>query len=82
MTDEPVIPQPLGQNAILDLLAAGAHIQRDRHGAVVISQHGRCCDDWEDLRRRGWLQQTTAGTFVLGERGREAFDRLDGKLEP
>jgi len=66
-------PQPLNKTAILDLIVRGACIQRDRHGAAVIQVHGRCCEDWEDLRREGWLAQTTAGTFVLSERGERAL---------
>lgn len=74
MTD-PIIPQPISKPEIIDLLAKGACIQRDRHGAAVIHVEGRCVDDWEDLRREGWLQQTTAGTFVLSERGIAAVAR-------
>lgn len=74
MTD-PVIPQPLSKSEIVDLLAKGARIQRDRHGAAVIHVEGRCVDDWEDLLREGWLQQTTAGTYVLSERGISAVAR-------
>ena len=68
MTDN-ALPQPLSLPAILGLLAGGACIQRDRHGAAVIQIHGRCAEDWEDLRREGWLSKTTSGTYVLSERG-------------
>jgi hypothetical protein len=79
---EPVIPQPLAKAEIIDLLAKGACILRDRHGAAVIHVEGRCADDWEDLLREGWLQQTTAGTFVLSDHGIKAVARLEigGKL--
>ena len=66
---------PLGKAEVLDLLAAGACIQRDRHGAAVILIHGRCEEDWEELRKDGWLNMTTSGTYVLSERGRKAIGK-------
>ena len=70
MTDD-TPSQPLNKAEILLFLAAGSHIQRDRHGAAVIHIHGRCADDWEELRQLGWLNKTTSGTYVLSERGRK-----------
>lgn len=67
------IPPPLDKDAILALLADGACIQRDRHGAAVIQIHGRCAEEWEELRKDGWLNMTTSGTYVLSERGMKAI---------
>lgn len=69
------IPRPLTQAEIIDLLSKGACIQRDRHGAAVIQIHGRCGEDWEELRLPGWLNKTTSGTYVLSERGIRALAR-------
>lgn len=74
MTDI-AIPQPLDKEAILALLYAGACIQRDRHGAAVIQIHGRCADDWEELKIDGWLTMSTSGNFVLNDKGRAAYAR-------
>lgn len=69
------IPTPLEKSAMLDLLAAGACIQRDRHGAAMIQIHGRCGEEWEEMRRAGWLSKTVSGTYVLNDRGRDAKER-------
>lgn len=76
MTDS-TLPQPLSQAAIIGLLAGGGCIQRDRHGAAVIQIHGRCAEDWEELRLRGWLSKTTSGTYVLSEDGRKRAESGD-----
>lgn len=75
MSTDPQPVPPLARAAILDALSTGAEIQPDRHGAVVVTRHGRCSDEWQDMRREGWLTQTTRGTFVLSERGTRAIDR-------
>jgi len=74
MSDAP-IPAPVPRGEIISLLAGGACIQRDRHGAAVIQIHGRCAEDWEELRAEGWLNKTTSGTYVLSEKGRAAHAR-------
>lgn len=75
---ETMIPSTISKTEILQLLADGAYIQPDRHGAAVIRTEGRCGDDWEELRRDGWLSKTTAGTYTLSDRGREAINRTRG----
>ncbi len=67
-------PVPLTKDEIIDLMLAGACIQPGRGDiAAVVTQHGRCADDWEDMRREGWLSRTIAGTFVLSDAGRDAL---------
>lgn len=63
---EPTIPLP-----------TGACIQRDRHGAAVIMVLGRCVEDWEEMRRDGWLNMTISGTLVLSDRGATAVGRRE-----
>jgi hypothetical protein len=75
----PIIPAPLTKEEIVTHLSSGACIQRDRHGAAVIIIVGRCADEWEELRRGGWLNMTTSGTLVLSERGVAAIGRLEAR---
>lgn len=68
---------PLARSEIIDLLASGACIQPDRHGAAVVRVYGRCEDAWEELRRDGWLAKATNGTLVLSDRGEAATRNLE-----
>jgi hypothetical protein len=70
-------PTPLTKSEVVDHLAQGACIQPDRHGAAVIIIVGRCADEWEELRRDGWLSKTISGTLVLSERGAAAVGRTE-----
>ncbi len=72
-----LIPSPLTKDEVLAYLAEGACIQRDRHGAAVIMIFGRCAEDWEEMRKDGWLSQTTSGNFVLSEHGHQAVSRRE-----
>jgi hypothetical protein len=72
-----LFPPPLAKAEIIELLADGACIQPDRHGASVVRVHGRCAEAWEELRREGWLARATNGTLVLSERGQSAIRNLE-----